>query len=136
MAANPPVVTSFISKKVVFPESVPASSANASQATTSNATAALTLAGTTGQTGAGTTPGAVVLAAVFWSYAAAPTGGRLTILDGANSVLDLDITGAGYNSVHFSPPLCGSPNQNLVITLYPGGSGVTGKVAAQAWTLF
>jgi hypothetical protein len=75
-----------------------------------------------------------VIGGIWYSYSAAPTGGRLTIEDGAGTVVfDLTITAAGPGSVSFDAPLCGSPGVALVITLASGAGAVVGKLNAQHW---
>lgn len=70
-----------------------------------------------------------VISGVAWSYSAAPTGGRLTIEDGAGVVvLDLDITTAGPDSVQFVPPKRGTMNTALIVTLAAPGGAVVGKL--------
>ncbi len=73
------------------------------------------------------------LGAIFFSYSAAPTGGRLTVTDGGATVFDLAITGAGPDAIYFDPPLSGTQNAALVITLAAGGGTVAGKLNARHW---
>lgn len=69
------------------------------------------------------------LALVAWSYSAAPTGGRLTLADGADTVLDLAITAAGPGNLFGSSlALRGEVGNALVATLAAGGAGVSGKL--------
>lgn len=75
------------------------------------------------------------LAGVYWSYDAAPTGGSVKVEDGSgNVVFIVSITAAGPGSMLFNPPLRGTGNTALIITLAAGGSGVTGKVNGHTWT--
>lgn len=69
-----------------------------------------------------------VLSGLAYSYSAAPTGGRLTIADGSETVLDLDITAAGENTIEFKPPRKGRANRAMTVTLAAGGAGITGKL--------
>lgn len=69
-----------------------------------------------------------VINGVAWSYSAAPTGGRLTITDDGNTVLDIDITAAGPGSLCFAHPLKGTANKAVVVTLAAGGGVIVGKV--------
>lgn len=62
------------------------------------------------------------------SYSAAPTGGRLTVLDGATTILDLDVTAAGPTPIALSRSLAGSINTAMTITLAGGGGAVVGKL--------
>jgi len=75
---------------------------------------------------------AYVLGGLAWSYSGgAPAGGRLTVENGAgNIVFDIDITAEGPNFILFRPKLRGSKNIALIITLFAGGAGVTGKLNA------
>lgn len=67
---------------------------------------------------------------IQWSYSAAPTGGRLTVEDGAgNIILDLDITAAGPGGLTLV--LIGSANTQMIISLAAGGAAVVGKINAQ-----
>jgi hypothetical protein len=82
-------------------------------------------------------PGALksnVLAAIYWSYSAAPTGGNIKVEDGAgNTIFNLDITSAGPGFLPFNPPKKGTYNAAMIITLAAGGSGVTGKLSLSHW---
>lgn len=62
------------------------------------------------------------------SYSAAPTGGRLTITDGATTVFDVDVLSGGPVDFDFDPPLAGSMNTALAVTLAAGGAGISGKL--------
>lgn len=64
--------------------------------------------------------------AVLWSYDGAPTSGNLTITDGGNTKVDIDIP-SGYE-VGSAGLFVAAPNSEVVVTLAAGGSGVTGKV--------
>lgn len=69
------------------------------------------------------------------SYSAAPTGGNLTIADGAGTtVFDVAITAAGPTTITLDPPLSGSYNTALVITLAAGGAAIVGKLNARHYT--
>lgn len=75
------------------------------------------------------------LVSVAWSYSAAPTGGRLTVEDGAGVfVFDVDITAAGPGSKDFLWPIRGEVNTAMVVTLAAGGAGVSGKLNAYKYT--
>lgn len=67
-----------------------------------------------------------VLDRVIWSYNATPTGGSLTIADGATILVAVDITsgGPGFIDVGF----LGTTNTAMTITLASGSTGVTGKL--------
>ncbi len=75
-----------------------------------------------------------------WSYSAAPTGGRLTVQDGATTILDFSITAAGPRSLPSGGPparlgLKGSLNTAMTVTLAAGGAAVSGKVNAYKRTM-
>lgn len=64
---------------------------------------------------------------IVWSYSAAPTNGRLTITGGGFG-LDVDITAGGPGFIPFNYPQHGIDDTNVIITLYDGGAGITGKL--------
>ena len=74
-----------------------------------------------------------ILAQVAWSYDLLPTAGSLIIADGATTGVKIDITDAGPGFFQFKPPLKGTANTALVVTLAAGGSGVSGIVSLHAW---
>lgn len=65
-----------------------------------------------------------------WSYDGAPTGGKLTVQDGAAGTViwEQAITAGGPGGQ--DPDVVGSLNTALVVTLAAGGAGVTGRLAA------
>lgn len=65
---------------------------------------------------------------VAWSYDDDPTGGNLTIHDGAgNTWFNIDITSKGPGFIPFTPEM--SPvGSALYVTLTAGGAGISGKV--------
>lgn len=67
---------------------------------------------------------------VAWSYSGAPTGGRLTIADGSDTILDLDITAAGPGSITFGRGKQGHAGRAMTITLASGAGAVVGKLNA------
>ncbi|MCS6851766.1 MAG: hypothetical protein NZ700_11430 [Gemmataceae bacterium] len=77
-----------------------------------------------------------VLGGVAWSYSGVPLGGQLTIEDGSGRVVRrFDITEPGLDAIGFDPPLKGSPNTALILTLAAAGPGVFGKLNALShWT--
>jgi hypothetical protein len=106
--------------------------ARAAAAANMNAPAANTAAVVTkAAAGAGV---ANVVAGVYWSYDAEPTGGSLTITSGGVTVFQLSITAAGPGFLPFTPPLKGGANEAVVATLAAGGESVTGKVNLHTWT--
>lgn len=70
------------------------------------------------------------IAAIHWSYDAAPTGGRLSITIDTVVVYDVDITAAGPGAVSFGDGELKLPavSTDLDITLAAGGAAVTGKL--------
>lgn len=75
------------------------------------------------------------LSQVIVSYSAAPTGGNLTIEDGAGTtVFDVAITSAGPTTIIFDPPIGGTANTAMVITLAAGAGAVVGKLNARHFT--
>lgn len=75
----------------------------------------------------------VYCSGVVWSYSGAPTGGRLTIQSGSDTLLDIDIAVSGPDSVMFPQPLLLGNSAAVTFTLAAGGGGVTGKVGAILW---
>jgi hypothetical protein len=68
---------------------------------------------------------------IHWSYSADPTGGRLTVTDGATVIHDQDVTKGGPGFVEFSRPLAGTANTAMTVTLADGGAAVVGKVKVE-----
>lgn len=69
------------------------------------------------------------LVALSLSYSAAPTGGKITVADGASTILELDVTAGGPLSVPLpAGGLKGSVNTAMTVTLAAAGAGVIGKV--------
>jgi hypothetical protein len=76
-----------------------------------------------------------VLRGVEWSYSATPTGGNIKVENGSGvTVFNADVPAAGANSIVFEPPIVGSPNTALVVTLASGAGSVVGKVNARPYT--
>lgn len=76
-----------------------------------------------------------VISGIAFSYNGNPTGGRVTISDGANIVFDIDVTSSGAGFFPFAAPVKGSVNTALTVTLAAGGAGVIGKVSVfSRWT--
>lgn len=71
---------------------------------------------------------------IWWSYSGTPTGGRIVLTVGGNAIMDMDITAGGPG--FFPTPIHkGGDDEAVVLTLYAGGSGITGKVGFfSAWT--
>lgn len=79
----------------------------------------------------------IVLDHIVYSYSAAPTAGRLTIVDGAATVFDIDDTGAGQQAfLQGSPGLASTAIDNVVaITLAAAGAAVVGKLFVMFHTI-
>lgn len=67
-----------------------------------------------------------VIRIIFWSYNAAPIGGRLTITDGGVTQLDFDITEAGPGPMPLE--MVFNENSQVVVTLAAGGGSTSGKL--------
>jgi len=75
-----------------------------------------------------------VVSELFWSYSAAPAGGRITIQDGIGSfVFDLDIIAGGPDSISFKRPKRGTANTAMIITLAAAGGVIVGKLNITAY---
>lgn len=78
--------------------------------------------------------GRLVLRSLVFSYGATPTGGRLLIESPpGKTICDFDITAAGPGVL--TPEVAGGEGATLVGTLYPGGSGVVGKLTLLTYLL-
>lgn len=77
------------------------------------------------------------ISGVAFGYDGAPTGGLLTIEDGAgNFVFRAPVTNAGPGVFYFNPAKQGLANTALVLTLAAGGAGVKGYLSVLAhWTV-
>jgi len=71
-----------------------------------------------------------VLQQIVYSYhGAAPTGGNLIVENGVGTtVFNIDITDAGEAFLELNPPIKGSKNTALVVTLAAAGASCTGKL--------
>lgn len=76
-----------------------------------------------------------ILRQIFWSYSATPTGGSIKVEDGAGTTVwgAFHILTGGIGSVTFDPPLCGTRNTALVVTLATGAGAVVGILCVNAW---
>lgn len=72
---------------------------------------------------------------ITWSYSAAPTGGRLTMADGSDTILDIDITSAGPGQVRFDKGRRGHSGRAMTITLASGAGAVVGKLNASHYVI-
>lgn len=79
----------------------------------------------------------IVIDSIVYSYNAAPTGGRITIVDGATTVMDIDDAGAGQQAIlQGTSGLASLAIDNVVvITLFAAGAAVTGKLFAMFHTI-
>jgi hypothetical protein len=75
-----------------------------------------------------------VISQILWSYSGAPTGGRLTVQNHTDIVVDLDITASGPDGVRFDPPLLMAAGTTATVRLHPA-AGVTGKVNVVAFVI-
>lgn len=64
---------------------------------------------------------------VVWSYSEAPTGGRLTITDDGDTVLDVDIIAGGPGSLDVGIESAAA-NTDMVVTLAAGSGSTIGKL--------
>ena len=70
-----------------------------------------------------------------WSYSAAPTGGRLTVVDGATTVVDVDVTTVLTEALPLPPGgITGTSGAAMAITLAAAGAGIIGKIAVASLT--
>jgi hypothetical protein len=75
------------------------------------------------------------LTMLTYSYNAAPTGGVLTVTDGATGVFGMDIVAAGPGSVPLpAGGIIGTVNTAMTITLGAAGAAVTGKLSCARMT--
>jgi hypothetical protein len=72
---------------------------------------------------------------IISSYSAAPTGGRLSISDGSNTLFDIDIVASGPLVINWPVPVCGGPNVTLTVTLAAPGGAIVGKLNILAFAL-
>lgn len=78
-----------------------------------------------------------VISGVVWSYSGSDTlpkgstPGTLTISDGATAKLSIDITASGPGFIPITPPIQGTANTAMTVTLSSGGTSVVGKVTAR-----
>jgi hypothetical protein len=106
---------------------VPRTLAATNYATATNASAIVTYAAVAGQSN--------VISGIAFSYSGTPVGGSLTIADGATTVFSIDVISGGAGFIPFNPPVRGTTNTALTITLSGGGAGVVGKVSVLGrWT--
>lgn len=73
-----------------------------------------------------------IVDAMQFSYDGDPTGGRLTVAIGGETVFDVSITKGGPGPIPIPPGLTrGVVNEACVVTLAAGGSNITGKLNLQ-----
>jgi len=69
------------------------------------------------------------LTSITATYSGTPTGGGLKVEDGTGTIIfQADITAAAPPLFSFQPPLAGSANTALIVTLLAGGAGIVGKL--------
>lgn len=101
--------------------------AGLSAASTSNADVSLTI----------TPPDSkhnVYLEELLLSYSGTPTTGQVIITDGTTTIT-LDITQGGTTVIPLEPALYGAVGANLTVTLKAGGTGLIGRIYANAYCL-
>ena len=76
-----------------------------------------------------------VLALVAWSLSAVPAAAvNLMVEDGAGTtIFSADVTASGPGFFPFNPPIRGTANTAMVITLANPGGAVLGKVSVHSW---
>ena len=72
------------------------------------------------------------IAGVAWSYDITPAiTGTLSVEDGSgNVVFSVDVTAGGPGFIPFDPPIEGSVNTAMIVTLSSGGAATVGKINA------
>jgi hypothetical protein len=75
-----------------------------------------------------------VITGIYFGYDDTPTGGSLTVTDGGSTVFQIPVTAAGAGFIPFDPPLKGTANSEVVVTLAAGGGSVSGAVNVNCWT--
>jgi hypothetical protein len=78
-----------------------------------------------------------ILSQIHLSYSAAPAAGStIKVEDGAGTtVYEQYIAAGGPQVISFSPPLAGTANTALVVTLAAGGTGISGEIYLSAYKL-
>ncbi len=76
-----------------------------------------------------------VVKQIFYSYGATPSGGALQIEDGSGTIVwgPMPIGVAGLGTVNFDPPLAGTVNTALIVTLASGAGSVVGALYVNGW---
>lgn len=78
---------------------------------------------------------AIRITSLSWSYNSAPTGGVITVVVNAVTILQLDVTAAGPGFVELPPGgLECALGQSAVITLTAAGAAVAGRVNVSSYT--
>lgn len=75
------------------------------------------------------------ISTISYSYSGTPTNGTLKIEDGSGTTVfgPHAVAAAGLQQLNFDPPIHGSINAALIVTLAAGGSGVSGALTLNAW---
>ena len=83
---------------------------------------------------AGVASQAIRLTSLSWSYSGAPTGGTVTVVVNAVTILQLDIAAAGPGFVELPPGgLECALGQSAVITLTAAGAAVVGRLNVSSY---
>lgn len=70
-----------------------------------------------------------IIEEIDFSYSGTPTGGLLTVADGSTTVWEIGLPASGAFFKRFNPPIKGTPEGAVTITLAAGGSGVSGIIS-------
>lgn len=71
-----------------------------------------------------------VLDSVTFGYDGTPTAGMLTVSDAGVTVFSVPVTAGGPGPIEFVPPIRGTTNAAMVVTLAAGGGSVKGQISA------
>lgn len=66
---------------------------------------------------------------ITWSYAAAPTGGRISTTGLEGDELDFDVTAGGPGGLALPPSAYGTVNGTVVVTIAAGSGAIVGKLS-------
>jgi hypothetical protein len=76
----------------------------------------------------------VEIAQIDCSYSGAPTGGALTITEGATTIFQLDLGAAGPYSISWrQPKVAKTKGATVTVTLAAPGGAIVGKLNVQAY---
>lgn len=76
-----------------------------------------------------------VITSLIFGYSGGTPVGSIKVEDGSGTTVfgPIPVAGQGTWQIKFDPPLAGSTNTALIVTLADGGSGVTGAVYANGY---